>query len=200
MQRVWTVSLTCQRPNPSPFPPSHHPVLKWSSAADGMLKSRANYSIQFNSIRKTVIIPQGAVLLWSWQAHKTIQQTQHHQQKSLTLTIVIVINIEQLWHHHKIVMNLRSHACFCLSHRQHTHTHNQKPLFSAHCGRNLLQLISLTTEVSVMNGCYWCKMPICHHLYNLFLWSLWKQFTMCNKNYWWHSSPVIGVWALTQLS
>ena len=27
---------------------------------------------------------------------RTIQQTQHHQQKSVTLTIVIVTNIEQL--------------------------------------------------------------------------------------------------------
>ena len=60
--------------------------------------------IQFNSIQKTLIIPQGVILLWSWRARKiiihkvkrTIQQTQHHQQKSLTLTIVIVINIEQL--------------------------------------------------------------------------------------------------------
>ena len=49
---------------------------------------------QFNSIQKTLIIPQGAILLWSWRARKkqqhkvkrTIQQTQHHQQKSLTLT------------------------------------------------------------------------------------------------------------------
>ena len=63
------------------------------------------------------IIPRGAILLWSWPARKiimrkvkrTMQQTQHHQQKSLTLTIVI--NIEQLWLHHKIVMNLRSHTC-----------------------------------------------------------------------------------------
>ena len=55
-------------------------------------------------LKKTLIIPQGAILLWSWRARKiiihkvkrTIQQTQHHQQKSLTLTIVIVINIEQL--------------------------------------------------------------------------------------------------------
>ena len=48
-------------------------------------------------------MPQGAILLWSWRARKiiihkvkrTIQQTQHHhQQKGLTLTIVI--NIEQL--------------------------------------------------------------------------------------------------------
>ena len=54
-------------------------------------------------IQKTLIIPQGAILLWSWRARKimihkvkrTIQQTQHHQQKSLTLTIVIVINIER---------------------------------------------------------------------------------------------------------
>ena len=61
-------------------------------------------SIQFNSIKKTLIIPQGAILLWSWRVRKitiqkvkrTIQQTQHHQQKSLNLTIVIVINIEQL--------------------------------------------------------------------------------------------------------
>ena len=53
-------------------------------------------------IKKTLIIPQGATLLWSWQARKmllhkvkrTIRQTQHHQKKSLTLTIVI--NIEQL--------------------------------------------------------------------------------------------------------
>ena len=51
---------------------------------------------EFNSIKKTLIIPQGAILLWSWRAHKiiihkvkrTIQQTQHHQQKSLTLTNV----------------------------------------------------------------------------------------------------------------
>ena len=61
-------------------------------------------SVQFNS--KTLIIPQGAILLLSWRARKiiihkvkktiTIQQTQHHQQKSLTLTIVIIINIERL--------------------------------------------------------------------------------------------------------
>ena len=54
-------------------------------------------SIQFNS--KNFIIPQGAILLWSWRTRKkqqqkthkvkrTIQQTQHHQQKSLTLTII----------------------------------------------------------------------------------------------------------------
>ena len=62
-------------------------------------------SIQFNSIQKTSIIPQGAILLWSWRAckiiiHKvkrTIQQTQHQQQQSLPLTIVIVINIELLF-------------------------------------------------------------------------------------------------------
>ena len=46
-------------------------------------------SIQFNSIQKTLIIPQGAILLWTWRARKkiqkihkvkrTIQQTQHHQ-------------------------------------------------------------------------------------------------------------------------
>ena len=52
---------------------------------------------QFNSIKQ--IIPQGTILLWSWRARKktkkqkhklkrTIQQTQHHQQKSLTLTRV----------------------------------------------------------------------------------------------------------------
>ena len=29
---------------------------------------RAEASIQFNS--KTLIIPQGAILLWSWRAHK----------------------------------------------------------------------------------------------------------------------------------
>ena len=55
-------------------------------------------SIQFSSVqfKKTVIIPQGAILLWSWwtgkiiihKVKKTIQQTQHHQQKNLTLTIV----------------------------------------------------------------------------------------------------------------
>ena len=40
------------------------------------------HSIQFNSIQKTSIIPQGSILLWSWRAHKkihkvkrTIQQT-----------------------------------------------------------------------------------------------------------------------------
>ena len=57
---------------------------------------------QFSSIKKTLIIPHGAVLLWSWRARKiimhkvkrTIQQTQHHPRKSLTLTIVIII--EQL--------------------------------------------------------------------------------------------------------
>ena len=60
-------------------------------------------NIQFNS--KTLIIPQGAILLWSWRARKqkptktkqkqtnkqkhthkfkrTIQQTQHHQQRVL---------------------------------------------------------------------------------------------------------------------
>ena len=26
--------------------------------------------VQFNSIQKTLIIPQGAILLWSWQARK----------------------------------------------------------------------------------------------------------------------------------
>ena len=59
----------------------------------------------FNSIQETLIIPQGqgAISLWLWRARKiihkvkrTLQQTQHHQQKSLTLTIVIDINIEQL--------------------------------------------------------------------------------------------------------
>ena len=52
-------------------------------------------SVQFSSVQKTLIIPQGTMLLWSWRAckiiiHKverTIQQTQHHHQKSLTLTI-----------------------------------------------------------------------------------------------------------------
>ena len=51
---------------------------------------------QFNSIfKKTAIIPQEAIFFWSWRARKIIhkvkrtkQQTQHHQQKSLTLTIV----------------------------------------------------------------------------------------------------------------
>ena len=46
-------------------------------------------SIQFK-LKKTLIIPQGAILLWSWRARKiiihkikrTIQQTQHHHQKS----------------------------------------------------------------------------------------------------------------------
>ena len=93
------------------------------------------HSIQFSSIKKTLIIPQGAILLWSWRAckiiiHKverTIQQKQHHQQKSLTLTIVIDT---ELWHHHKIVMNLRLHTCKTVkvSHTaiktiSHTHTH-----------------------------------------------------------------------------
>ena len=59
----------------------------------------------FNSIKKTLIIPQGAILL-SWQAHnlfiflnmkliEQFQQTQHHQQKSY-FNQCIVINIEQL--------------------------------------------------------------------------------------------------------
>ena len=55
----------------------------------------------FNSVQLKKTFPTGAILLWSWRAlniiHKitrTIQQqTQHHQQKGLTLTIVI--NIEQ---------------------------------------------------------------------------------------------------------
>ena len=50
----------------------------------------------FNLIQKTLIISQGAILLWSWRVHKiiihkvkrTLQQTQHHQQKSVTLTIL----------------------------------------------------------------------------------------------------------------
>ena len=66
--------------------------------------------IQFNS--KTLIIPQGAILLWSWRAHqkykvkRTIQQT-----KESYFNRTIVINIKQLWLHHKIVMKLRSHTC-----------------------------------------------------------------------------------------
>ena len=50
----------------------------------------------FNSVQLKKTFPTGAILLWSWRAlniiHKitrTIQQqTQHHQQKGLTLTIV----------------------------------------------------------------------------------------------------------------
>ena len=49
--------------------------------------------------KKTLIIPQEAILLWSWWARKIMktrtiqQQAQHHQQTGPTLTIVI--NIEQ---------------------------------------------------------------------------------------------------------
>ena len=47
--------------------------------------------IQLNSIQTTLIIPQGAILLWSWWARKimihkvkrTIQQTQHNHQRVL---------------------------------------------------------------------------------------------------------------------
>ena len=92
---------------------------------------------QFSSIKKTWITPQGAILLWSWWARKIvtykvkrkIQQTQHHQQKSLTLSLTIVINIEQWWRHHKIVMNLRSHTCFSLSHGIDHGTHHHCPVY-----------------------------------------------------------------------
>ena len=42
---------------------------------------------EFNS--KTLIIPQGAVLLWSWWAHKKYikLRKQYNKQKSLTLTV-----------------------------------------------------------------------------------------------------------------
>ena len=72
--------------------------------------------LQFNS--KTLIIPQGAILLWPWWAHKKYikLREQYNKQKSLTLTVVI--NLEQLWLHHKIVMKLRSHlalSCHAMS-------------------------------------------------------------------------------------
>ena len=46
-------------------------------------------SVQFNS--KTLIIPQGAILLWSWRAHKKYVKLreQYNKQKSLTLTICV---------------------------------------------------------------------------------------------------------------
>ena len=58
---------------------------------------------QFNSIelKKTLIIPQGAILLWSWRARKkqqqqhkvkrTIQQTQHHFSLSFLIKKTLII-------------------------------------------------------------------------------------------------------------
>ena len=53
--------------------------------------------VQFNSIQKNLIIPQGAILLWSWQAHKKYikLRKQYNKQKSY-FNRSIVINIEQL--------------------------------------------------------------------------------------------------------
>ena len=68
-------------------------------------------TIQFNS--ETLIIPQGAILLWSWRARKKIHKVKRtiQQTKESYFNHSIVINIEQLWLHHKIVMKLRSHTC-----------------------------------------------------------------------------------------
>ena len=89
------------------------PVVKtpWIWKNDSPISSPIQFnSIQFNS--KTLKIPQGAILLWSWRAHKKYikLREQYNKQKSY-FNHSIVINIEQLWLHHKIVMKLRSHTC-----------------------------------------------------------------------------------------
>ena len=67
-------------------------------------------------------MPQGAILLWSWRAHKKIQKNTHIKlreqynkhntsNKESYFNHSIVINIEQLKLHHKKVMKLRSHTC-----------------------------------------------------------------------------------------
>ena len=61
--------------------------------------------------KKTLIIPQGAILLWSWRAHKKyikLREQYNNNNKKSYFNRSIVINIEQLWLHHKIVMKLRS--------------------------------------------------------------------------------------------
>ena len=78
-------------------------------------------SIQFNSNsvkKKTLITPQGAILLWSWRARKNKKQSLENNTTNTTpptkesyCNHSIVINIEQSWLHHKIVMKLRSHTC-----------------------------------------------------------------------------------------
>ena len=73
---------------------------------------------KFSSVQITLIIPQGAILLWSWRARKiiihkvkrTIQQTQH-QQKSLTLTIVIVIRVERIGLVAGSLVGVRNYGC-----------------------------------------------------------------------------------------
>ena len=61
------------------------------------IKSKENHSYSPNiQIKKTVIIPQGAILLWSWRAPKitihkgkrTIQQTKHHHHHQLQKSVV----------------------------------------------------------------------------------------------------------------
>ena len=53
-------------------------------------------SVQFNS--KTLIIPQGAILLWLWRAHKKIHKVKRtiQQTKESYFNRSIVVNIEQL--------------------------------------------------------------------------------------------------------
>jgi len=69
------------------------------------------FQFNSNSIKKTLIIPQGAILLWSWRAHKK----QHKVKRTLQHTTTNkrdfskVVNIEQLRLHHKRIMKLRSH-------------------------------------------------------------------------------------------
>jgi len=51
-----------------------------------MTEGKIMSCLQFNSIKKTLIIPQGAILLWSWRAHKKIKKIQkiHEVKKNNT--------------------------------------------------------------------------------------------------------------------
>ena len=64
---------------------------------DQPIKTTTKHSFNlFNSIQlKKLIIPQGAILLWSWRAHKKYikLREQDNKQKSLDLDCVLIGNV-----------------------------------------------------------------------------------------------------------
>ena len=102
VDKVQPYSSLPRPPHPHPFSPSliglmvsvdvkHHVYLlihlrvSFGGATDNNINGE--HTIQLNS--KTLIIPQGAVLLWSWRAHKKYikLREQYNKQKSLALTV-----------------------------------------------------------------------------------------------------------------